>query len=105
MLGEVRSLIPTRVNIMALTATATKSTRQKVVSILGMINPVVVSISPHKPNILYWVGTKSSMEVMFSPVIQHLKTERTLMPRMIIFYRKYSDCALLYQLFHISLGA
>lgn len=105
MLGEVRSLIPTRVNITALTATATKSTRQKVVSILGMINPVVVSISPHKPNILYWVGTKSSVEVTFSPVIQRLRTERTSMPRMIIFCRKYSDCALLYQLFHISLGA
>lgn len=103
MLGEVRSLIPTGVNIMALMATATKLTRQKVVSILGMINPVVVSISPHKPNILYWVGTKSSM-VMFSPVI-HLKTERTLMPRMTIFRQKYSDCASLYQIFHISLGA
>ena len=85
MLGKVRSLIPTGVT--ALTATATKSTQQKVVSILGMINPVVVSISPHKPNILYWVGTKSSMEVTFSPVIR-LKTERTLMPRMIIFCRK-----------------
>ncbi len=46
MLGEVRSLIPGRVNIMALTATATKLTRQKVVRILGMRSPVVVSISP-----------------------------------------------------------
>jgi len=34
---------------------------------------VVVSISPHKPNILYRVRTKSSMEVTFSPVSKDRK--------------------------------
>ncbi len=70
MLGEVRSLIPSGVHLMALTATATVPTRQKVIRILGMKNPAVISRSPHKPNMVYWVGTKTTLEEMFHPVIE-----------------------------------
>ena len=42
-LGEVRSLIPPNTNVTALTATATVKSRDKIVSILGMCNPVVIS--------------------------------------------------------------
>ena len=104
MLGEVQSLNPSRVNIMALTATASRQTRQKVVRILGMKSPVVVSISPHRANIVYWVGAKNIMQEAFSPVFERLRTERTLMPRMIIFCRLYTDCAALYELFSDMLG-
>ncbi len=40
---------------MALTATATKQTWQSVEKILGMKNPVIVVVSPHKPPLLCWV--------------------------------------------------
>ena len=46
-LGEVWSLIPEHVNIMALTATATRTLRSDVCYILGMQN-VVVTVSPDK---------------------------------------------------------
>lgn len=49
-LGEVRSLIPSQVNLMAMTATATMDTRRKIIGILGMTNPAVVAESPDKPN-------------------------------------------------------
>eukprot|EP00731_Ephydatia_muelleri_P011886 Em0006g780a len=52
-LGAVRSLIPSHVHVMALTATATVATRDTVVKILGMNSPTIVSASPDKPNICY----------------------------------------------------
>ena len=47
-LGEVRSLIPESVRIMALTATVTLSTRAKIIKVLGMYKPAVVSVSPNQ---------------------------------------------------------
>jgi len=42
-LGEVQSIIPKTVNIMALTATATRSLKRSVTGILGMEDPIVVN--------------------------------------------------------------
>ena len=50
-LGEVWSILPQNVHVMALTATATKTLRRDVRDILGMENPVLVSASPDKDNI------------------------------------------------------
>ena len=41
------------VNVMALTATATTAVRLEVQRVLGMRNPIVISISPAKSNIFY----------------------------------------------------
>ena len=46
---KVRSLIPSSVHMMCLTATATKSLREEVMTILGMRNPEVIAVSPSKP--------------------------------------------------------
>ena len=45
-LGEVWSILPRNVHVMALTAMATKT-----FDILGMENPILVSASPGKDNI------------------------------------------------------
>ena len=47
---------------MALTATALKSTRDKVYQMLGMYEPVLVYIPPIKKNVLYIVKNKIAME-------------------------------------------
>ena len=60
---------------MALTATATIQTQNKIVAILGMLSPEVVSISPEKSNITYWVRQKSSVEEVFTPLAEKLKRE------------------------------
>ena len=57
-LGEVRSILPQNVHVMALTATATKVIRSNVCEVLGMESPVLVSISPNKDNIKYIVATR-----------------------------------------------
>ena len=43
---------------MALTATASTSTRQEVIEILVMNNPSVYAVSPHKSNVTYWVAER-----------------------------------------------
>ena len=53
---EVRSLIPYHVKMMALTATATAATGRRISLILGMREPSVISASPVKANVCYWVN-------------------------------------------------
>ena len=48
-LGEMRSVLSATVNIMALTATVTKTLQEEICTALKMKNPTIVSVS--KPNI------------------------------------------------------
>ena len=50
-LGEIRSLIPSQVRVMTLTATATKATRHAVCHLLGMQSPHLVYKVPNRTNI------------------------------------------------------
>ena len=54
-IGEVRSLVPSSVHMLALTATATRPDHEEVIRVLGMKNPSIVAVSPCKPNIIYMV--------------------------------------------------
>lgn len=54
-MGEVRSIIPSHINIMALTATATKKILKVVKSDLSLDNPVFIGLSPNRPNIMLYV--------------------------------------------------
>ena len=45
-LGEIRSLIPKHVHVMALTATATVMLHRHVMETLYMINPAILETSP-----------------------------------------------------------
>ncbi len=49
-IGEIRSLLPSHVNIMALTATATKTLRRDIARIIGMRNELIVA-RPVKSNV------------------------------------------------------
>ena len=86
-LGEVRSLIPPKVSVMALTATATIKSRNKIITILGMCKPVVISESPDKSNLIYRVQERTTVDQIFTPLVEKLRKERTMMPR-IIFLSK-----------------
>lgn len=103
-IGEIRSIIPEGVNILALTATATKSLQYNVATILGMYKPITVAVSPCKANIMYAVSSYSSLSETFGPILLHLKKERTKMPRLIIYCLRYEDCADLYIFFRNGLG-
>ena len=58
-LGEIRSIVPRRVRLMALTATATLSTRKFIIKNLNMQDTAIVyNIPPLKNNIIYFVTDK-----------------------------------------------
>ena len=89
---------------MALTATATRKLQVAVEHILGMKRPALVSVSLCKANIMYGVGSFSSIGETFPPVLERLRRERQLMPRMIVYCRTYNMCADLYHYFRESLS-
>ncbi len=47
-IGTVRSLLPNDVRVMALTATATKVTRNAICEVLGMVSPAISAKIPNK---------------------------------------------------------
>lgn len=90
--------------MLALTATATTSLRCAVVKALGMRQPIVISVPPDRPNIMFAVAPFKSFEGTFGPVADGLCTKKTSMPRMIIFCQRYQDCYQLYAYFKKRLG-
>ena len=90
---------------MALTATATLTTQKSVCETLGMIDPVVISVTPNRPNIHYTVVLKTaSIEETFSPMVEEVRLQRLHTPRAVVFCRSYEDVAYLYSFFNDSLG-
>ena len=83
-----------KVGKMALTATATKTTRKCVCNTLGMKHAAVVTQSP---NMKYLDKAKAtSLEEMFAPLEQEVRLNRTSMERAIIFCQSYDDCSHIY---------
>lgn len=103
-MGEVRSLISSNVKVLAMTATATKSLRLKVSEVIGLVNPLVIAVSPCKANIVYAVSGFTSISATFAPILEELKKRRTTLPRMIVYCRRYDDCSKLYRYFRNGLG-
>ena len=84
---------------MALTATATRSLRGAVCKTLGMDNPVIVTVSPDKTNMVFSVARFESLETTFRPTMEKLKYERINMQRTLIFCKSQETCAQLYLMF------
>lgn len=105
-LDEVRSIVPESVRVMALTATATKTTRQFIIKSLCMQSPEIISISPDKDNIIYTVldKPKEGIKEYFKCIISKLITERSNMDRVIIFCKTYNNVIAIYQYFKQELG-
>ncbi len=88
---------------MALTATASSVTRSDIIATLCMEHSVIISTSPHKKNIMYVVKEKNTMEDVVMSITTILCDLRTAMPRMIIFRKRYTECARMYSLFRYYL--
>ena len=87
-IGELRSLIPAGVSVMALTATATKYVRQIVSKRLGMRNPSVVTAPPCHLNVKYSVGSFKCIKENFISLVEQLKTEGITMGRVIVYCKR-----------------
>ena len=95
-IGELRSILPEGVPIMALTATATKDLRRSVMATISMQSPHVIAINPCKSNLMYTVLSFESIERSFRPIVERLRKERIHMPRILIYGRSVliSTCIL-----------
>lgn len=90
---------------MALTATATLSTRKFIIKSLNMQNPVIIYIPPVKNNIAYYVEDKprEGIRVAFKPIVDRLIRERN-MGRVIIFCKTYDNVISIHKYFVSALG-
>lgn len=105
-IGEIRSLIPSHVGLMALTATASRSSIKEICTVLCMKKPVIISESPNKPNIKYEVLQKGATpEETLGPFIDEVRQKGTDTDRMLIFCRTYDDVTYIYRLFVSKLGS
>lgn len=103
-IGEIRSLLPSKVPILALTATVTKINRAEITRSLGLTNELLVTKSPSKSNIFYNKSFFVSIEYNFGPLLERLSAERLCFPRTIIYCQKCEDCADIFLYFQNNLG-
>lgn len=103
-IGEVRCLIPSSINIIALTATATLETFHTVCQRLSLFKPVTVAVSPNRMNIKLMVQPSKSLKEFTQLIASKLKVQQKDYPKTIIFARSYQDCTNLYLNVSHSLG-
>ena len=89
---------------MALTATATKGTFEIIKERLSLNNPVVVGISPNRPNIFLSLAPPMKLPCFAESIGDQLKKRRLTFPKTVIFCQNYEDCANLYKIVIHSLG-
>ena len=75
---------------MALTATATNSKKENIISSIGLQHPFVVEVNPNRENIFFEFqprpAAKEERIMILTPYVQELKAKRSAMP-LTIFLR------------------
>ena len=103
-IGELRSLIPSRINILALTATATSRTLNIVTQRLSMVHPTLVALPPYRDNISYTVHQKTDLDIFTTSLCHELSCRRLAFPKTIIYVRTYTDCIDIYLQMKTKMG-
>lgn len=71
-LGKLHSVIPSHVNVLALTATATVATLRAVETCLNLQNPALIALPPDRPNIFYTVFKQPDMAAFVAEMASEL---------------------------------
>lgn len=96
-IGNLRSLIPNTVNILALTATATTETYYVVTQRLAMSDISLIALPPNRDNISYEILHKiNDVDQLITSLGSELLAKRILFPKTVIYVRSYSDCSGVY---------
>lgn len=106
-LSELRSLVPNKIPFMAVTATATRQTKDIITSVLRFGNFEEVSESPNKANICYSVQTmdkRTPLLQYFQWILNELKEKKGGTERTIIYCQTIKQCSTLYSLFVQEMG-
>ena len=105
MLGEVRAFFPSRIPLVALTATATEDVTKSIIKTLAMYDVVYVLESPDRKNIkLVTMKMRTGdQEDWFGWLVQELKERGEAAERIIIYCRTLAQCRDLYGFFEAEL--
>ena len=104
-IDEARSIIPRNVNLMALTATATRSTREAIQKSLCMTNCCVISKLPNKLNIKYSIKTKPEDPAdILMGIVKDVAEHGIAADKCVVFCPTYSDCNDIFQALVYKLG-
>ena len=103
-IGSLRSLIPQKVHVMALTATAMTETYHVVTKRLSMHNTVLMALPPYRDNIMYEVRPKIDLDQLTTSLCDEINMKRIAFPKTVIYVRSYSDCSNIYLLLKKKLG-
>lgn len=104
-IGNLRSVIPSGVNVMALTATATSETYHCALKHLGMKSTVLVALPPDRGNIMYSIMPIATLEELSTSLCNKLCDGNKPFPKTVVFVRKYRDCSDLYAILQYKLGS
>ena len=92
--------MPKQVPFLALTATASPSTREKIIKSLSLKKCLEITVSPNRKNIkLFVLKVASDVSVNFSWLARELAKMRVECPRTLIYVRDYKTCGELYRFF------
>ena len=103
-LGEIRSILSNKVNVMALTATAAKTLRADIIKGIEMKKPIVIAANPDKTNIRYEVVPYVSLNKTFGVLANQLREKHISIGKTIIFCQTLSDCPMIYRFFRSAVG-
>ena len=104
-LNEIKSLVD--VPFIALTATATQKTKDKIFDLLELRNPNQIVESPNKRNVRYTVQKlDKSLPIVenFRCLVNELKSKGKGTTRSIIYCQTVKQCAHLFRMFELELG-
>lgn len=104
-IGTLRSIVPTGVNVMALTATATSETYHCALKHLAMNKTVLVALPPDRGNICYTIKPTVSLEELCDLLHSQFTDSTKPFPKTVLFVRTYRDCSDLYALLQHKLGS
>ena len=95
-LHELRSLAP-KVSMIALTATATKLTKDTILNVLLMDDPYEIKDSPNKLNLTFLVECMSKdKDLILGWLIDELKVKKVSCQRTIIYCQTIKQCGVVY---------
>ena len=104
-INELRSLSK-RVPVVALTATATRKTREQIMKTLEMKNATHVCEIPDRKNIAYAIEVVgSNPQETFQALIDEVRKKGRTCPRKIIYCPRIRIVSMIYGIFHAELGA
>ena len=95
-IGNLRSLLPKCVNVMALTATVTKETLRCVVERLSLESPKIIGLPPNRENIKFVLKPSITKKDFALSLAFELLTFRVQTPDCCVLYYSTASCRYLF---------